>query len=360
MRIAVLAGPESGSGDVRAAAFAALPGFLAGGASVCCSGAFGVPDSLLSSLPGMEEVAAPSGAGYVADLRAAVTALCAWEPDLLVCLGGDGLASYAADAMIGSGAAPGATPGTAPGAGAGIPIFGVAAGTANVGPIVCSTVDDLRGLDPARLVLGRVDAVDVSVDGVHVAYAFNDAVIADSFLGTLAGIGAVNLSAAEMLKSGRKIPVRPSPDIATEAFSVRKNGVEVPRSPELPGLPAQIVISPLRPRELYGRAVGGVLCSAAFLPGVAAMALLDSVVIVPGNPSRGFSQFARSEHLLFEPGDRVELSGLAPGAHLIVDGNPFPAGTGPASRVAFSPAPAIVEVASIVDAMGIGEATRVR
>jgi len=244
-------------------------------------------------------------ADYVRNLRSAVTSLAAWGADILVCVGGDGLASYAADAML-AGSRP-------------MALLGVAAGTINVGPIVTLGIEELSALDMGKLAIKKVGAVEVLQDGTHLAYGFNDVVIGDTFLGTLDG-KVVSLSAQAMLEKGVKERKTPSPSITSLSFSVKKNGV-----PIVPGMrrPAQVIIAPLGSREFYARAVAGVLCNAAYMKGGAALALFDSVMVKSGGLERGISDFSASEQLLFEPNDMIEIGGLAPEGHIIVDGNPY-------------------------------------
>jgi hypothetical protein len=53
------------------------------------------------------------------------------------------------------------------------------------------------------------------------------------------------------------------------------------------------------------------------------LGLFDTVVVRAAAPFRGFIDTARAEHLLFGPGDYIELEGFGPDADLIVDGNPY-------------------------------------
>jgi hypothetical protein len=307
MKAAVLFGNSSGTGGIDAAGLAAIGAWLEGCTVAVCEGAFGAP------IGGAQRLAAPCGRGYVADLAAAAAALCAWKPDLLVCVGGDGLASYAADAMIASGAD--------------VPMAGIAAGTANVGPIIGMQAIALRECAKAasgEFLVTRAGAVEARSAGRHLGYGFNDVVIAESFLGTLDGT-MVNLSAAAMLEEGLKIAVLPEADIVTGRFTVRLDGQRC-ALPEF--IPKQIVASMVRKGELFGRAMAGVLCTASYEEGLAALALLDTIVVQAGNHGQGFGNFAQSSHMVFGPGSIVGLSGLSGAAFAVVDGNPWPLAEG--------------------------------
>ena len=300
MKAGILFGATSGNGAATRAG-ALLSAALHGQRVAVCEGPFGgtgVDDSWTLLKP-------VTASGHVASLRAAVASLAVWGADLLICVGGDGLASYAADAML-AGSRP-------------MAMLGVAAGTINVGPIVTLGIGDLPSLDPERLETRKVSAVEVLLEGIHLAYGFNDVVIGDTFLGTLEG-NTVSFSVQALLDKGIRQVKTPSDRITGPSFGVRKNGL-----PIVPGMsrPAQIIVSPLGTREFYARAVAGILCNAAYMKGGAALALFDSVMVKSGGPERGVSDFSASEQLLFEPKDLIEICGLAPEGRIIVDGNPF-------------------------------------
>jgi len=300
MKVGILFGPASGEGaPIRAERLLAQR--LERRSVAICGGLFGGS----GKQPGWKTLGATPASGYLESLRGAVAALEAWGAELLICVGGDGLASYAADAML-AGPRP-------------IAMLGIAAGTINVGPIVTLDIDGIPSLDVERLSFAKVGAVQVLVDEKHLAYGFNDVVIGDTFLGTLDG-GIAGLSVRALLERGEKLRCAPSPDIAGPAFSVKKNGASIPVGMDAP---AQVIVSPLGSREFFARAVTGVLCNAAYMRGAAALALFDSVIVRAGSPARGFSDFSASEQLLFGQGDTVELSGLASAGQIIVDGNPF-------------------------------------
>ena len=314
-RAGVLIGPSAGTGRAHECE-AALAAWLEGREAAVCEGRFsgsGAQKGWTRLEAAAADGAAGGGAsrGYVEELRASVAAFAAWGADLLVCVGGDGLASYAADAMIASGKR--------------MAMLGVAAGTINVGPIVSVGIEEVEkwgaspGAAPDELAIEPAAAVEVLVDGQHVAYGFNDVVIGDTYLGTVGG-RAASLSAAALLERGEKVEAAPSGDITAADFGVFKNGKKL--AARL-GRPAQIIASPLGKREFFARAVAGALCNAPYMEGPAALALFDTVIVQAGAPARGIENFAAAETLLFEPGDLVELRGLAAAGQLIVDGNPY-------------------------------------
>ena len=263
-----------------------------------CQGSFGG-----DYLPGATVVEADCNAGYVQTLGNITRALLAQAPELLVSVGGDGIASYIADAMLTSGST--------------VPMMGIAAGTANVGPIVCISADELENCDLSRWQYFTAGAVEVCANG-HVGYAVNDVVIGNTFLGTEDG-QVVNLSAEAMALRGEKLVCKVESDICTTDFAITKNG-KVASCRMKPG---QIIISPVDRDRLEGRAVYGALCSAAYTPCKAAVALTEQVMISAEAEDAGMESFCSIEHMLFGPEDEVCITGLTCHAQLILDGNPY-------------------------------------
>ena len=162
-------------------------------------------------------------------IRQAARGLAREGPDLFVCVGGDGLASYVADALLGDSHAA-----------LSLPLLGVAAGTANVGPIVSLGLEELRDLDPSALSLSKVGAVEARVGGRHLAYGFNDVVIGTTFLGRVEG-EVRSLSAEAMARREEKLPEEPHAGIASRRFLVEKDGRPLKGAM---ARPAQIIAAP--------------------------------------------------------------------------------------------------------------------
>lgn len=321
MKIGILFGPSSGSGFVPELELS-LASRLEGHEVAVCRGRFGGTGRALGWAQ-LEPGKAARGGGYVGELFASVEALGDWRAELLLCVGGDGLASYAADAML-SGGRP-------------MMLVGIGTGTINVGPIVRMGAEAIGDFDPAQLVRHKVGAVEVLVDGAHLAYAFNDAVLGDTFLGTVDG-KVVTLSVDALLEGKGSIAAEPSGRIAGPGFAVSKNGLLLEDGVSEP---RQMVVSPLGSREFFARAIAGALCEAPYLAGGAALALFDCVIVRAGAPERGWSDFVHSAQLLFGPGDLIEVEGLAPEARMIVDGNPFAVRS---TKLGFRSLPELVDV----------------
>lgn len=300
MKVAVIFSPGAGQRQRFSAIGAKLERLFGGHELFACTGDFGG-----DYLPGAAVCDADRSGGYVETLGCITRALLERQPDLLVSVGGDGIASYIADAMLT--------------AGENVPMMGVAAGTANVGPIVCITPDELDLCDAANWQYSSVSAVEV-LSGEHVGYAVNDVVIGNTFLGTTEDGGIANYSARSMALAGNKEICAANGNICTEKFSIEKNGKTVQHRIAQPG---QVIISPLDRDRLEGRAIYGALCSAAYTPCKGAVALTETVMISAEAEDAGMGAFCPIEHLLFGPEDTVVLSGLTEYADLILDGNPY-------------------------------------
>lgn len=324
MRIAVLFSPGAGNRADFGRIGAALAARFKGASFYAASGPWG-----LQYIPGALRIEADPEGDYKLALYGTIKRLLENGADMLVCVGGDGLASYAAEGLIRSGRR--------------IPLLGIAAGTANVGPIV-SGWTPLMDEGPFKLEYRKIGAIEVSIGGKHSAYAFNDAVIATTFLGTVDG-RTENLSVRAMALHGQILAEEPDPNIAGNSFSIEKNGKSIPRHIERP---SQIVVSPAWPNEFYGRAVSGVLCETPYSPLRGIVALLDSVLIRPEAAAEGKESFSRVDHLLFGPGDRIRIQGLSAAAEVVIDGNPFVRQS--ADSVDFAYIPSLVQTVRVITA----------
>lgn len=241
---------------------------------------------------------------YIQNIRSIVMKIIETEPELLICIGGDGFAAYIADAMLRNTV--------------NIPMMGIAGGTANVGPIVNIKRERLDTFDLDKVRFSNIGAVEVSFDSNIIGYAFNDVIIGDTFLGTIDG-QMQNIAIEPFLKSNIKKSVIPSADIAGDSFQIIKNGLPVEH---IMKKPAQIVISPIDGLNLYGKAVSGALCIAPFKNCRGALALIDSTIVSTTLDYRENGSIT-TEHVLFDEQDLLNISGLSGKGHVIIDGNPF-------------------------------------
>ena len=299
MNIAVLVGKEAAGG--RAAHQAArLAAMLKGHRLYSVAGWGG------EEIGGTMLKAPAAEAGYVVSLHAAVDALHERNPAFYLLLGGDGLASYVAGRLVQTGA-------VRP------KILGLAGGTANVGPIIALTMDELKNLSLDQISFVCCDALEARDGERFLALGFNDLVVGNTLLSTMDG-QVLTIDALKLARDGVKAPAVPVSSIS-KALHVTKNGKETPG-----GLvsPAQAVLSTLQQDNTYGRAVLGVLCAAAGERHAAALVLLDSPVVSFEKYPEGDIAFMTASQLLFRSGDILSLSGLSPEVCLVADGNPFP------------------------------------
>ena len=298
MNIAVLVGKEAAGG--RAAQQAARLAVALRGHRVHAVAGWGGEE-----IGGTVHKAPAAEAGYVASLHAAVDVLYEQDPALYLLLGGDGLASYVASRLVQTGAARPR-------------ILGIAGGTANVGPIIALTTDELESLPLDKISFVCCDALEARDGARFLALGFNDLVLGNTLLSTING-QALTIDALRLAREGVKTPAAPLGSISKD-LRVIKNGKEVSG-----GLasPAQAVLSTLQQDDTYGRAVMGALCMAAGDRHTAALTLLDAPVVSFESRPEGKTAFMTASQLLFRSGDELSLHGLFPEVCLAADGNPF-------------------------------------
>lgn len=247
----------------------------------------------------------PESGSYLEKFYRAMELLMSRQPDMLVAVGGDGTSAYAADWLLRNRID--------------IPILGLGAGTANVGPIVTERdPDDLphwKELVPVRT--GAIEALQP--DMTHIAYGFNDLVLGNSLLGTVDG-NMVVLEAAAMARTGAKIQCRCLESIAAEDFIVIKNGKPLPTRFDCVG---QIIASTVEAENFYGRAVTGLLCFTPGTPCQGAVFLSAKPIVTNEEYPEGFADWFRGAQLLLGPGDILQIRGLHPQVCAVADGNPY-------------------------------------
>lgn len=243
---------------------------------------------------------------YKQRLSTMVRTLLSHQPDYLVSVGGDGLASYIASTVVVMGSK--------------VTMLGIAAGTANVGPIVSFSIEQLSRLQFSDLSAVAVDGISVSDESGYLGIGFNDVILGNSFLGTEAGV-CCNLSVEELLIHRKRVPIEVGKRIGTKEFCVRLDGQEQPFFNSIPI--AQVVITPLQFDRLYGRAILGGLCMGRDAQPLAAVGLSSRNVVNASPDTWAFRGFTAIQHLVFSKDSEVTLSYLGPDAHIIIDGNPF-------------------------------------
>ena len=256
------------------------------------------------SLP-VQLVVPEKAEGYFAVIRARVKALADAGAERFISVGGDGTATYVRNAMYELGI--------------NLPILGVAAGTANVGPIVSVTLEQLEGRHISEAKEVCYDGIAISVNDQFISLAFNDLIIGDTFLGTING-QPCSLSVRELLEKGEHTPTKPAERIITDDFVIELNGKEFAPNREII---RQIVLSPVAHESHYGRAVYGPVGKCDWCEKKGVIALCDYIVVSFEEDGTGVDRISSTQYLIFGPNDQVALRGFTEDACLICDGNPY-------------------------------------
>ena len=243
--------------------------------------------------------------GYLPRLNAAVCALLREEPDILLTVGGDGAAAYAAECVIRQGSK--------------VPILAIGAGTANVGPIVSFAADELPEPEALETVsLGAVEASDG--EGRHIAFGFNDIVIGNTFLGTSPEGKTKTYQARALAECGALTEASPVKTIFKEGICMSLDGKLMAPPPYAV---AQLVASPLGADRFYGRAVTGLLCYTPDSPYRAALYISPHPVVSMEEDDAGFTGWRTGGQLLLTADDALRLEKLSDDVCVVADGNPY-------------------------------------
>lgn len=261
---------------------------------------------LLPGLPLQLVDVSTDGLGYYDTILHRVRALTESGVERFACVGGDGTATYLRTALYQLGLD--------------LPILGVAAGTANVGPIISVKLEALEGRHISEAgELSYDGVVLLGPDGAPLSLAFNDLIVGDTFLATVDG-KSCNVSVHKLLDEGQLVAQTPREDLIREDFHVELNGKSF--SPALKDV-QQIIISSVAHESHYGRAVYGAISKCDWSEKKGLIALCDHIAVTFEENDAGTGRFSASQHLLFGPGDDVVLYGFEPGAALVCDGNPY-------------------------------------
>ena len=298
MKAAVIANPNAGGGKGRdTAARLSRMGWDAE--------FYGVSGFGGESLPYM--LPAPPDGPYLQRFEAALEMLLGQLPDVLVTVGGDGTAAYAADYLIRTGRA--------------VPLYGIGTGTANVGPIVRFS-PEAEWPSPSKskcITLGAMELMDGS--GAHIAYAFNDAVIGNTFLGTKNG-QTLTFDADALAARGELVPAKAASSISREGspLSVTLNGTPLTAPPFQV---AQLIAAPVEHDRYYGQSYTGLWCYTPGSPYHGAVFLSPTPVVSFDDPDAGFTKWLLGGQLLLSEGDILRIEGLKESICAIADGNPY-------------------------------------
>ena len=298
MKTALLYNYKAGKGLPAEQVVRKLCGFFSGDELLVTD-----PGLVFPSLP-VSLVEPEPAEGYFPLLRARVKALAEAGAERFISVGGDGTATYVRNAMYELGI--------------NLPILGVAAGTANVGPIVSVTLDQLEGRHISQTHEVCYDGISVYVNGQFVSLAFNDLIVGDTFLGTVEG-ETRSISVRALLEEGTISPKKPTEHIVTDAFAVELNGKDLVPG----GTIRQIVMAPVAHENHYGRAVYSVIGKCDWCEKKGVIALCDYIAVSFEDDGAGVERFSSTQYLIFGPNDQVVIRGFTEEACLICDGNPY-------------------------------------
>ena len=244
------------------------------------------------------------GLAYIPRLKEALGLLISEKPDMILSVGGDGTASYLAEEMIRRACA--------------IPLAGMGIGTANVGPIVSFSPGDMPL--PQDLIHRRIGALEVQDgNGDHLAYGFNDVVLANTYLGTREG-RTVTLDARALAAEGKVMLKEPALKLFREEQAFFLNGSLLPA---LPFMPAQLTSAPLEHDDYMGKSATGLLCWTPYEDYCAALYTGPEPLLTMENQDEGISHFRLGAQMLLKPGNTFEARDLAEDICAVADGNPF-------------------------------------
>lgn len=300
MKTAVLYNPKAGKGIPAARVMSCLSAFFRGDELLVAE-----EELLCPGLPVRLVDYEKADSSYLGLLYAKVRALTEAGAECFACVGGDGTATYVRNALYMMGLD--------------LPMLGVAAGTANVGPIVSVTLEQLEGhtVEEAREVC--YDGVCVMDKDEVVSLAFNDLIVGDTFLATVDG-ESCNVSVRALLEQGERVRKSPSEHIVAPDFAVELNGRTV--EPAMRDI-RQIIVSSVAHESHYGRAVYGPIGKCDWCEKKGLIALCDHIAVTFEENDAGTGRFSAMQYLLFGPEDEVVLKGFTPDACLVCDGNPY-------------------------------------
>jgi len=304
-RIGLIVNPQAGGGAAAGAARAAVRALAP---REVWAGAGEMGADALAGLPA--QVNTLDWSGMTGKTRTAWVAKCcaAQNVDALVVCGGDGTLADVALAVQGSA----------------IPLLGIGAGTANVGPLITCNAANAPHLADAELVAGCVDGLLAGVNGAVLGLGFNDVVVDFTVLATLDG-RMVNVDAASKMQ-GLNAPRAPSPIGRPNTKVIRASaGMSPPEIVVAEGEQIATLIVGLPDQRFYGKAIaGGVLLSG--IAGDVAGCLTCSHLLI--RTTLDVETHRRSEPVVsryagLAQGDELRASGFCSGAVLCADGNPL-------------------------------------
>lgn len=226
--------------------------------------------------------------------------------DALVVIGGDGTLADVALTLRGKYS---------------IPLLGIGAGSANVGPLMTCPGEQVQRLAAAQFITKVVDGLVAGMNDVPLGLGFNDVVIGFTVLATMNG-QLVDVDAAEKMH-GRNVPHEPESIAAKNARVVKKS----PQKETVVAQGNQIVtiIAGLPDERFYGKAIAGGVLLSSMVGDPAGCMVCDHLLV---RTQMDADWYRRSEPVLsayvgLNETEKIIASGLRDGAVLCADGNPL-------------------------------------
>lgn len=201
-----------------------------------------------------------------------------------------------------------------------LPIVGIGAGSTNVGRLVTCRAADVASLDIDALERRHVDGLLASVDDRLVGIAFNDVVIGNTIVGTIAG-ARCDLDAVERMH-GRSVPAVPRSigGAGARVTRVARNDV----STVAEGDSVATVVAGFAEPAFFGKAVTGGICLASLTGLLAGCVVADAPLarIGVGPDDLEMAPPMISRYVSLSDAVSILVEGIGGDAVLCVDGNP--------------------------------------
>jgi hypothetical protein len=200
------------------------------------------------------------------------------------------------------------------------PIFGVGAGSTNVGKLITCRAEQAERLTIEELETWKVDGLRVSVSNQPIALAFHDVVVGHTIVGMLDGKRR-DLDAMERI-SGHLIPGKPHA-VACASSRVTRQSDTLPDVLIAEGTSVGTVVVGFADASFFGKAVTGGICLArvAGLPAGCIVSDMPLVQVEIDAESLQKGEPITSRFASLAPGDHILIEGVC-GAVLCADGNP--------------------------------------
>jgi hypothetical protein len=226
--------------------------------------------------------------------------------DAIVVIGGDGTLADVALALLGKSS---------------IPLLGIGAGSANVGPLMTCLGKDVLQLANAPFITQIVDGLVAGVNDVPLGLGFNDVVIGYTVLATMNG-QLVDVDAVSKMH-GMNVPRKPESIGAEHARVVKKSSQR--ETVVAQGNQIVTIIAGLPDERFYGKAIAGGVLLSGMVGDPAGCLVCDHLLVRMQMDPEWFRQSEPvvSFYVGLNESEKIIASGLRDGAVLCADGNPL-------------------------------------